>query len=52
MTFVTLTTGFAQVITKSAQKSIVGIEVHFRLDKYYLDLNYMGNDASLLDFAK
>ena len=51
LTFVTLTTGFAQVFTKSAQKSIVGIEVHFRLDKYNLDLDYMGNTASLQNFA-
>ena len=51
LTFVTLTSSFAQVFTKSAQKSIVGIEVHFRLDKYNLDLDYMGNTASLQNFA-
>lgn len=27
------------------------IEVHFRLDKHYLDLSYMGNEASLKKFA-
>lgn len=28
------------------------IEVHFRLDKHYLDLDYMGNRASLQKFAQ
>ncbi len=41
----------AQHIRKSEQKSIVGIEVHFRLDKHNLDKSYMGNDASLKNFA-
>lgn len=41
----------AQLFRKSEQKSIVGIEVHFRLDKHYLDLKYMGNDVSLRNFA-
>ena len=41
----------AQLFRKSEQKSIVGIEVHFRLDKHYLDLKYMGNEESLRNFA-
>ena len=41
----------AQTFTKSEQKSIVGIEVHFRLDKYNLDKGYMGNKGSLSRFA-
>ena len=41
----------AQTFIKSEQKSIVGIEVHFRLDKYYLDKKYMGNEESLQRFA-
>ena len=36
---------------KSEQKSLVGIEVHFRLDKHKLDLGYMGNAESLRNFA-
>lgn len=32
-------------------KRFENIEVHFRLDKYYLDLDYMGNRASLQRFA-
>lgn len=32
-------------------KKFDNIEVHFRFDKYNLDLSYMGNDASLQDFA-
>lgn len=47
----TATSSVAQLFTKSEQKSIVGIEVHFRLDKYNLDTEYMGNKASLRDFA-
>lgn len=38
-------------IRKSEQKSLVGIEVHFRLDKHKLDLGYMGNAESLRNFA-
>lgn len=41
----------AQTLTKSEQKNIVGIEVHFRHDKHDLDLNYMGNEKSLAQFA-
>lgn len=33
------------------QQTYQGIEVHFRLDKHYLDLGYMGNEASLQHFA-
>lgn len=38
-------------IVRGPQKSLVGIEVHFRLDKHNLDLNYMGNDEALRLFA-
>ena len=41
----------AQTFTKSEQKSIVGIEVHFRHDKHNLDIGYMGNEKSLEQFA-
>ncbi len=41
----------AQLVRKSEQKSLVGVEVHFRLDKYEFDESYMGNDASLKRFA-
>ena len=41
----------AQSLERSGQKSLVGIEVHFRFDKYDLDLKYMGNKASLRNFA-
>lgn len=41
----------AQLFKKSEQKSVEGIEVHFPLDNYKLDLNYMGNEAALRDFA-
>jgi len=34
------------------QKSLMGIEVHFRFDKSYLDLDYMGNRESFADFAR
>lgn len=40
------------VIQKSEQKSLMGIEVHFRLDKHALDLGYMGNRESLNNFAQ
>ena len=42
----------AQTIVRGPQKSLVGIEVHFRLDKHNLDLNYMGNDEALSLFAQ
>jgi hypothetical protein len=32
-------------------KRYANIEVHFKLDKYNLDLDYMGNDVSLRNFA-
>ncbi len=32
-------------------KRLENIEVHFKFDKYNLDLDYMGNEASLRDFA-
>ena len=41
----------AQTLTKSEQKNIVGIEVHFRHDNHNLDLNYMDNKKSLAQFA-
>lgn len=41
----------AQLFRKSEQKSVEGIEIHFRLDKHYLDLKYMGNEESLRNFA-
>ena len=34
------------------QKSLMGIEVHFRFDKSQLDLDYMGNRESFADFAR
>lgn len=39
------------VPVKSWQKQLLGIEVHFRLNKSKLDEGYMGNKQSLLDFA-
>ncbi|MBO4985476.1 MAG: DUF3575 domain-containing protein [Bacteroides sp.] len=41
----------AQTFYKSEQKSLMGIEVHFRFDKHFLDLGYMGNEASLQRFS-
>lgn len=42
----------AQTVGKHGQsKSLMGIEVHFPFDKADLDLNYMGNAASLERFA-
>ena len=41
----------AQSLERSGQKSLGGIEVYFRFDKYDLDLKYMGNKASLRNFA-
>ena len=44
----------AQVKTtpvKSLQKSLLGIEVHFKSGKHDLDERYMGNKQSLLNFA-
>ena len=41
----------AQTFIKSPQKSIVGIDVHFRHDNYTLDRTYMGNGQSLQRFA-
>lgn len=51
--FAIAATALAQdvVVKRSEQKSLVGIQVHFRLDKHNLDMEYMGNDASLHDFA-
>ena len=43
--------GYAQLAVHGEAKSLVGIEVHFRFDKSYFDINYMGNDASLDRFA-
>ncbi len=42
---------YAQLTVQGEAKSLVGIEVHFRFDKSYFDINYMGNDASLDRFA-
>ena len=42
----------AQTFTRSPQKSIVGIDVHFRHDNYTLDRTYMGNGQSLQRFAQ
>lgn len=41
----------AQTFVKGPQKSIAGIDVHFRHDKYNLDMGYMGNSQSLQRFA-
>lgn len=46
-----LTVAHAQFVRKSEQKSIMGIEVHFKQNKYDLDNSYMGNEASLKTFA-
>jgi outer membrane protein OmpA-like peptidoglycan-associated protein len=43
--------GYAQLAVHGEAKSLLGIEVHFRFDKSYFDINYMGNDASLDRFA-
>ena len=44
--------GFAQSSVKHGyQKSLLGIEVHFRFDKSLLDLHYMGNAQALERFA-
>lgn len=40
-----------QIIRHGEQKSLMGIEVHFRFDKSDLDLSYMGNEQSLARFA-
>ena len=42
---------YAQLAVQGEAKSLMGIEVHFRFDKSYFDINYMGNDASLDRFA-
>ena len=43
---------YAQSVTKSEGKSLMGIEVHFRFDNDSLDLNYMGNERALNRFAR
>lgn len=44
--------GFAQSSVKHGyQKSLLGIEVHFRFDRSQLDLNYMNNAQALERFA-
>lgn len=40
-----------QPVPYSEQKSLMGIEVHFRFDNSQLDLDYMGNAQSLDRFA-
>lgn len=52
-----LLAGVATVSAQSSvkhgrQKSLMGIEVHFRFDKSQLDLDYMGNRESFADFAR
>lgn len=49
--FLVFPAGAQMLVKRSEQKSLVGIQVHFRLDKHYLDLKYMGNDVSLKNFA-
>ena len=39
-------------IKHGPQKSLMGIEVHFRWDDSRLDLDYMGNRQSFADFAR
>ena len=43
---------YAQFRSHGPNKSLRGIEVHFRFDKHNLDLNYMGNEQSLQLFAE
>lgn len=40
-----------KTVKHGRQKSLMGIEVHFRFDKSQLDLSYMGNEAALDRFA-
>ena len=42
---------YAQPVMHGPNKSLMGIEVHFRFDKHNLDLNYMGNAEALERFA-
>ena len=41
----------AQTLIRGPQKSLLGIEVHFRFDKHNLDKEYMGNAETLRRFA-
>lgn len=49
--FIVALEGRAQSVPYSEQKSLMGIEVHFRFDNAQLDLGYMGNAQSLDRFA-
>lgn len=49
--FIVALEGRAQSVQYSEQKSLMGIEVHFRFDNSQLDLGYMGNAQSLDRFA-
>lgn len=49
--FIVALEGRAQSVPYSEQKSLMGIEVHFRFDNSQLDLGYMGNALSLDRFA-
>ncbi len=49
--FIVALEGRAQSVPYSEQKSLMGIEVHFRFDNSQLDLGYMGNAQSLDRFA-
>lgn len=52
MLLISITAASAQQpVRYSEQKSIMGIEVHFRFDNSQLDLGYMGNAQSLDRFA-
>lgn len=44
--------GYAQLRSHGPNKSLMGIEVHFRFDKHNLDLRYMGNEQALQSFAQ
>ena len=46
-----ITKGYAQITLHSEVKSLVGIEVHFRLNDSRLDLDYMDNARSLAQFT-
>ena len=43
--------GYAQLRSHGPNKSLRGIEVHFRFDKSKLDLDYMGNRETFDEFA-
>ena len=43
----TVTDNHPAIATSDTSHSMIGAEVHFRLDNYILDLEYMGNRVSL-----